>query len=299
MHVSASESRAEEPSPRPDPAEADLIGELSGRAVPAARTPEQCEDVYRRVLRTLLCATTYPDPAREPGEKSGEKGSPPPRPPKMILEELIVAAGAPGRESQRGPLVRAMLAELDANDRLNDRIYLLRELAVVGREEAVPALARLLSSAEPALRHYALGALERNTSAEAGKALVAALGQQQEAAWLVAVIQALGRRREKAAVGLLSQRLAGPDRQIAEAAAMSLGSIATDEAAQALAAASKGASAVPAAVLGHARLLCADRMAGRGEKVRAHAIYREIHEQASDPLLKTAAQAGIARTGGK
>jgi len=295
MHATASESRAKVPAPRPDPAEADILRELSGRAMPAARAPQEWEGIYRRLLRALLSATTYPDPARETGEMRGEKGSPPPRPPKMILEEIIVAAGAPGRESQRGPLVRAMLAELDTNDRLNDRIYLLRQLAVVGRDEAVPALARLLSNPEPALRHYALGALEANTSAEAGKALVAALKQQEETPWFVAVIHALGRRREKAAVGPLSQRLVGQDGQIAEAAAMALGSIATPEAARALAAARTGAPAVPAAVLGHARLLCADRMAAREEKEAAHAIYREVHEQAGDPLLKTAAQSGMAR----
>ena len=123
---------------------------------------------------------------------------------------------------------------------------------------------------------------------------VAALKQQQEAPWLVAVIQALGRRRERAAAGPLGQRLVGPDSQVAEAAAMALGSIATPEAARALAEARTGAPAVPAAVLGHARLLCADRMAARGEKEAAHAIYQEIHDLADDPLLKSAALSGMA-----
>jgi hypothetical protein len=257
---------------------------LTAQAPPAARTPDEWEKLYGRLLQTLLSASTYPDPA------SADR----PRPPKMILEETIVSAGSPGREAQRMPLVRAMLAQLQSSDRLNDRIFLLRQLAVVGREEAVPPLARLLTeagkaAAEPALRQYALGALESNTSAAAGKALVAVLEQAEEPAWRVAVIHALGRRREKSAAAVLARELGNPDAEVAGAAAMALGSIATAEAARALASAAKTAPETRQAVLLHARLLCADRMAARGEKDAAYTIFKEIHDATQDPLLKTSA----------
>jgi hypothetical protein len=286
MHASLVDSEVKQPAPEAESAEARLVRELTSQAPPAARTPKEWERLYAEFLRTLLSATTYPDAA------SPDR----PRPPKMILEEIIVAAGAPGREAQRAALVRAMVALLQSSDRLNDRIFLLRQLAVVGREEVVPPLARLLTekaAAPPALWQYALGALESNTSPAAGPALVAALEQAGEPAWRVAVIQSLGRRQEKSAAGPLARDLDNRDAQVAATAAMSLGSIATPEAAQALASTAKTAPEARRAVLAHARLLCADRMAARGEKDAAYTIFKELHDATQDPLLKTSAQRGM------
>ncbi len=290
MHTNVANGEVIVNAAEADAAQARLVRELTAQAPPAARTPEEWEKLYGGLLRTLLSATTYPDPA------SVER----PRPPKMILEEIIVAAGSPGQESQRTPLVRAMLALLESSDRLNDRVFILRQLAVVGREEVVPPLARLLAGngrGESALRQYALGALESNTSAAAAEALlqalVAAMEQAEEPAWRVAVIQALGRRREKSAAGLLVRDLDNRDAEVAAAAAMSLGSIATPEAAQALASAAKTAPEARRSVLSHARLLCADRMAARDSKDAAYAIFKDLHDATQDPLLKTSAQHGM------
>jgi len=298
MHARVVDGEAKLPAAEAEGAEARLVRELTAQTPPAARTPEEWEKLYGRLLQTLLSASTYPDPA------SADR----PRPPKMILEEIIVSAGAPGRESQRTALVQAMVALLQSSDRLNDCIFLLRQLAVVGREEAVPPLARLLggkgdgtglsadarkAAAEPALRQYALAALESNTSAAAAHALVAALEQTEAPAWRVAVIQALGRRREKSAAAVLARQLDNHDAQVADAAAMALGSIATAEAAQALAAAARTPPEARRALLAHARLLCADRMTARGEKDAAYAIFKEIHDGTQDPLLKTSALRGM------
>jgi len=286
MDASGSDGAARVSAAGPDAADVALIRELAAQTPPAARTPEEWEKLYGRLLRTLLSASMYPDPA------SADR----PRPPKMILEEIIVSAGAPGRESQRTALVRAMLAVLQSSDRLNDRIFLVRQLAVVGREEAVVPLARLLTDPEPALRQYALGALESNTSAAAAHAMVAALEKAEEPAWRVAVIHALGRRREKSAAALLARQLDNRDAEIAGAAAMALGRIATAEAAAALASAAKTAPQTRQAVLLHARLLCADRMVARGEKDAACAIFKELHDATQDPLLKTSALRGMGQS---
>jgi len=254
-----------------------LVEELTGRAEPVERTPKELEAAYLQAVEKLISAAEWP----------GMKGSP-----KLLLEEVVEYAGRPGAEPQRAALVRAMLAYLARTDQVNQRIFLLRQCALVGRGESVAALAGLLKDDNPAVRQYALHALERNPSPEAGQAVLASLDKAEPADWRVAVINALGSRREKAAVGALAKLLDPQDENAAEAAIMAMGNIATPEAAQALAAAAKLPEKLRP-VVARARLLCAERLLARGEKDAAHALYQDVYARDKDPLLRVAALRGL------
>jgi len=260
-----------------------LIQELTGRAKPVERTPEELEAAYAQTIQKLISATEWPE----------VKGSP-----KLPLEQIVEHAGRPGAEPQRAALVRAMLAHLARTEQVNERIFLLRQLTLVGRGESVAALAGLLKDDNLIVRQYALHALQRNPTPEASQAVLAILDKAEQAGWQVAVINALGSRREQAAVGPLAKLLDKQDQNVAEAAIMALGNIATPEAAKALAAAA-AAARLPEKLrpeLTRARLLCAERLWTRGEKDAAHALYQDVYAQTKDPLLRMAALRGLVRS---
>jgi len=255
-----------------------LIQELTGRAQAAERTPQELEAAYAQAVEKLISASEWP----------GMKG-----PPKLLLEEIVEHAGRPGAEPQRAALVRAMLAHLGRTEQVNQRIFLLRQLAMAGRGESVTALAGLLKDDNPTVRQYALHALERNPAPEAGQAVLATLDKGEQAGWRVAVVNALGSRREQAAVGPLAKLLNEQDENLAEAAIMALGNIATPAAAKALAAAAAKLPEKLRPALARARLLCAERLLARGEKDAAYALYQDVYAPAKDPLLRMAALRGL------
>jgi HEAT repeat protein len=260
-----------------------LVKQLLSEAKTVEHTDAQLEAAYSRVIETLISAEAFP----------GIEGSP-----KHSLEEIIMRAGAPGAEKRRVALVRAMLAYLDRTGDLNEQVFLLRQLGAVGREESVPPLAGLLKDEAPAVRQYALRALQMNSSSAAGKALADSLAGAEQPRWQVALINALGARREASAAGAVSRMLAGPDEDVAEAAAMALGNIASPEAAKALAAARAGPSDKVARFVTRASLLCANRLLENGERALAAEIYQDVYDRASPPLFRMAALRGLAITKG-
>jgi len=132
------------------------------------------------------------------------------------------------------PLAAASAADLveqfHKTEGLNDRIGILRQLVIVGREESVPLLEKLLEHEDSVIRQYALAAAEANPSPAAGAALVGALAKAQDGAWKVALINAVGSRRESTAVGPLGGLAADPDAAVAAAAIAALGNIGTMQA---------------------------------------------------------------------
>ncbi len=75
-----------------------------------------------------------------------------------------------------------------------------------------------------------------------------------------------------------------------------LGNIASSEAARVLAETRAENRDGPPAFVTQASLLCADRMATRGESTAAGEIYREVYNSASEPLFRLAARRGLAMT---
>jgi len=244
------------------------------------------EAKYREIIKTHLAAPAMPRPDK--GTRREE--------PKSQLEQIIVQSAAPGRESQRLAMVRAMLVHLEMSDRLNDRVFLLRQLAVVGREEAVRPLAQLVKTADhPVVREYALGALERNSAPSASRALVEALREAKEPEGRIAIAGALGRRRrsdgpESVALAAL---LRDSDLKVAAAAAMALGSIGTPRDVESLLDEARKARKELLPALHEAILVGAERLCERGQKDAALAAYREVRAAAANPLVKMSALRGM------
>lgn len=134
----------------------------------------------------------------------------------------------------RGRSAAELIETFEKSEGLNDRIGVLRQIAIVGKEESVPLLTKLLDHEDPVIRQYALAAAEANPAPAAGAALVAALGRAQDSDWKVAVINALGGRREPTAVELLGGLITDPDERVAAAAIAALGNIGTRQAAMTL-----------------------------------------------------------------
>jgi HEAT repeat protein len=172
----------------------DWVRELTGRAGAVRRAPEDYKRVFTEVVRKLLDAEEWP----------GAQGSP-----KLLLDEIVLRAGAPGSEDKLRALRQVLVEQLGEHKDAGERIFLLRELAIVGREEAVPALEKLIDGAEPAIREYAIRALAANPSREAAEALLAAMRKAGEPARRAALVNSLAGRKEKEAMDAV--RAALPD----------------------------------------------------------------------------------------
>ncbi len=263
-----------------------LVEELTGRAPPAARSAADWEAAYGQVLDAMISAKDFP----EPGRKS-------PRSPKAVLDEIVRRAMSPQKAAQRAALARAMLDRLEKGGPLNERIFYLRQLAVIGGDESVGPIARLLGDPDSTVRQYALGALEGNPSAAAGRALVEALRSAGEPGWRIAVIHALGRRREAAAEDALGELTADRDDDVASAAATALGYLGAAVPERALAAAKSQRSEKRDAAFTHAALLRAERLAQRGDNEAARAAYAGVFATAKASQLRAGALSGLVLTG--
>ncbi len=163
----------------------------------------------------------------------------------------------------------------DPDASLKEKSDACRELAQVGTEEAVPALADLLASEE--LSHMARYALEALPYPAADEALIAAL-DELEGRPLLGVIVSAGVRRTETAVEPLADLLQSEDLAVAHAAAAALGSIGTENAADALLAALAEAEPRDHLALSEGVFRCAEALAEAGETDTAIALYDRVLE---------------------
>lgn len=259
-----------------------LIREFTGQVESPSRTPKEWESAARAVIDTLLSAPSWP----------GVKGSP-----KLLLDEIVERVLAPGAEIRRKAIVEALLSNLEKRQELNDRVFLLRELAEVGGGESVPLLGRLLEDKELVLREYALRALQANPSHEAGRTLLVALAEADTPGWRLAIVNALGSRRETSAVSKLKERLhAEEDEKVSSAMRMALGNIGRSDAVAGPAWQRDSVAQAGLADATRARLLAADRQLDDGNAREANELYEKVHAQTKEPLFRLAALRGVVRS---
>ena len=166
-----------------------------------------------------------------------------------------------------------LIAVLESDAALKDKVDACRLLARVGTRQSVPSLAALLRDEK--LAHMARTALETIPDPSADEALRAAL-DQVEGRLLMGVMGSVGVRRDARAAGAVAKRLAHPDAAVAQAAARALGQIGTPDAAKALEAALSGASAANQLALCEGLFRCAEALAAEGQTVPARAIYDRL-----------------------
>lgn len=191
------------------------------------------------------------------------------------------------------PRVASQLAALLPEGQATDpaRHFVCRQLALVGGDESVPALARLLVGSDEKLAGTACFALERITTSLAARALRDALPGLKGCTRL-AVLTALGAKRDPAAVGLLRDALAREDRVEREVAAAALARIGTVDAVDVLLEAWAGKRSGDVA-LTDAVLTGATRLLETGNARRAEKAFRAVCEDVRANWLQLAALRGL------
>lgn len=125
-----------------------------------------------------------------------------------------------------------LAALLDSNATVASKEFACRQLALIGTESSVPSLARMLARAETL--NMALYALARIPDRSAGEAILRTL-ETASGKTKVAVINAIGARRDPSALRALRPLLSAADPSVATAAMGALAEIGGDEALAALA----------------------------------------------------------------
>ena len=211
------------------------------------------------------------------------------------LERLCFDAGRPGAESERKAMSTAITSKLAEEGTAPVRVILLRALELVGKGEAVPPLAKLISPGnDPAIREGARRALEANPHVNAKKELRLAL-QHADGALRVGIIHSLGVRRDFLATADLISAAEDKDSAVKLAALDALAEIGDVSAVPVLEQALGDLKGLELASTQRAYLRLADSLVRNGERGQA----RRIYDKASgfSPAHRAAALIGFARAG--
>jgi HEAT repeat protein len=175
------------------------------------------------------------------------------------------------------------------------RQFVCRELSVIGTEASVPALAPMLTDQNNS--DMARYALERIPGEAVDKALREVLPKAEGNA-KIGIVNTLGVRGDKKAVGPLTELVADANQAVAVAAVAALGRIDDAGAIEAIAKAKdKTTGALRASVL-DAYLQCADRLAAKGQKDASSAIYKQLYAPGEPMPIRVAAMRGMIITAG-
>jgi HEAT repeat protein len=160
-----------------------------------------------------------------------------------------------------------------------------RQMKRTGTAKDVPALASLLG--DEVLSESGRFALESMECPEAGEALIAAL-PKTSGKTRTGIIDSLGARRERKAVGAVGELLANADVMVASAACNALGKIGGAEAMAALLAVENHPS-TPKEPLWHAMVGCARIALTEGDRSAAANIAGRVHAASAPKQLRIAA----------
>ena len=142
------------------------------------------------------------------------------------LEQWCFLVSSEQTDTDRAAQCRAMIARLGPETPRLARVWMLRQLQNIGREESVDALAALLDDKDERIREPARRALQSNPAPAAMEALGAALERTTEPAWQIALINALAARHDAAAWKWLLPLSEVADTEVADAAIAALGDVA-------------------------------------------------------------------------
>jgi HEAT repeat protein len=179
---------------------------------------------------------------------------------------------------------------LKADATYASRQFVCEQLSVTGSEASVPVLSPMLVDANTC--DMARYALERIPGEAVDKALREAI-DKADVNLKAGIINTIGVRGDKKTVALLAKLITDTNQAVANAAISALGKI-DDPCAVAAIAKAKGEikGALQPAVL-EAYLLCADRLAAKGQKGNASAIYKQLSAPAEPIQIRTAAVRGV------
>jgi type 1 glutamine amidotransferase/HEAT repeat protein len=210
------------------------------------------------------------------------------------LQQLIRYAISDDSDKARGlrvELERRMIALLASSDAtVESKARVCRQFSAVAREDRASVLAALLTNAElagPALQGLTVmpGA---TVDALLRGALEGASGEQR-----IGIINALGERRDSAAVGIISQFLSSDDEALSCAAAATLGKIGGDNVLAVIQPLLASTTGRKREAVADACLACADRLRAGGRGEEAVAVYERLSGSGETEQVRTAAWRGI------
>lgn len=199
--------------------------------------------------------------------------------------------------SQKSPesrkTIEAKLLEMLTTDAsLAAKDYVCRELSLMGSDDSLPVLAKMLEAAQTS--DMARYALERIPSASVDDLLLTKLQTVQGELIKIGIINTLGTRRTDAAAAPLAALAGGQSIPVAEASISALGAIGSAQSAAALHKLTVGESLKER--LSDALLRCADSLSKRGQTGDAQAIYRKLYEPSYPVAIRVGALNGLVKT---
>lgn len=212
------------------------------------------------------------------------------------FETICHRAGGRGDEARRRALCRAIIARLGPETAKPARVWLLRKIEPLGREEAVEGLAALFDDDDPRIRELARRALQNNPTPSAARALRDELASTDDPDWQIALINALGARRDSASVDQIAGFTDSDDNRLAWAAVAAMGDVGGSEATDRLCALRRSDRSDLREPATDALLRIADRLAADGQPGRAAAIFHDIHDSSETDVERIASLRGIAAT---
>ncbi len=187
------------------------------------------------------------------------------------IESLVARSVADPASRQ---VVEAGLIQLAAaNSTYEAKRFACQQLAIIGSDNCLPALAKLLDT--PDTVGIACLALSTHPSAKAAGILRHAASLARGPA-LVQIVNTLGDRQDPTAVKLLSELTGNPDPAVAAVAVASLGKVGNRAAGRILAALRNQAKPALSGVVAEALLRCADKQAVTGNRSQAISIYEGL-----------------------
>ncbi len=213
---------------------------------------------------------------------------------KFALNGLAKFVSRGDREAGRIRFVQAVLAALQQNSNTGTQSFLIRQVQIAGKDEAVVPLSRYLNDEK--LCEPATQALLAIATGAAKEVLLAALEQVNQANQIT-IAKALGELRCKKAVPKIKELSQSKNENIRAVSLFALANIGADGSESVLRQAVQTASQKQVNELSSCLLLFAQRRAEAGDKQTGGKIYRDVLQTGPDAARSSALTSQIELTG--
>lgn len=186
-----------------------------------------------------------------------------------------------------------LISALDSKPTLAATDFLCRELAVIGTEQSISVLVKMLS--DESTTNPARYALEKIPVNAVDDVLIRAVKNIDDTETQIGLITTLGNRRSETTVAILSGFARQGNNDVATVALQSLGSIGSEEATESMQALESEINPALRNHLQDALLRCAFSLAQKGRSDAAHKIYLGLYHPGNPSLVQAAALMGLAR----
>jgi len=218
--------------------------------------------------------------------------------PQMQFEKICFESSGPGKENNREALCKAIIAKAGPEIAKPARVWLLRKLEPIGGDEVVKGLVVLMHDKDAQIRELARRALKNNPSKNAAAALRTELADTKDGKWRVALINALGFRRDAGSLKQIGELARDKDLEVAAAAIAAMGKIGNAAAAATLKELQKSAPAELSDQIVDSLLRSAENMVKGGARKEAANIYMKLLRPAQPERIRMAALHGLTKARG-